>query len=148
MPLPHSLFKWLEALHVISMVAWMSGMLYLPRLFVYHTSLVPGSEASSLLSVMERRLLFYIMNPAMASTVLLGTVLAISGKAYLFAWFKIKAMFVVLMLSIHFLLVRYRRDFALEKRVHSALFYRILNEAVTVLLICIVITVMIKPFRS
>ena len=132
---------------MISMVAWMAGMLYLPRLYVYHTNLAPGSEASSLLAVMERRLLFYIMNPAMASTVLLGTVLAISARAYLFTWFQIKAAFVALMLSIHFLLVRYRRDFASERRVHSVLFFRILNEAVTVLLICIVVTVMIKPFR-
>ncbi|MDB1135292.1 protoporphyrinogen oxidase HemJ [Candidatus Anaplasma sp. TIGMIC] len=147
MPLHYELYRWLEAFHVISVVMWMAGMLYLPRLFVYHASTSPGSEASALLMVMERRLLLYIMNPAMVSTAIFGTVLAVSSQAYLFAWFHIKAVLVLCMFAIHGLLAKYRREFALDKRVRSSLFFRILNETVTILVIGIIITVMIKPFN-
>ncbi|WP_272899040.1 CopD family protein [Anaplasma platys] len=132
-----------EAFHVISVIMWMAGMLYLPRLYVYHASTEPHSDASSLISTMERRLMLYIMHPAMASTVLLGTTLAIIEQAYLFGWFWIKMVFVACMLLLHMFFARCRKSFALNKRVHSALFFKILNETVTVLIVCIVLTVIV-----
>ncbi|UQD54314.1 CopD family protein [Anaplasma phagocytophilum] len=147
MLLSRELHRWLEAFHVISVVMWMAGMLYLPRLFVYHANTEPGSETSALLATMERRLLFYIMNPAMASAVLLGLTLAITSNAHLFVWFRIKSVLLVCMIYMHCLFVKYRKDFSLDIRVHSSFFFRVLNEIVTVLLIGIIIMAVVKPFR-
>lgn len=132
-----------EAFHIISVIMWMAGMLYLPRLYVYHASTEPNSEVSNLMSTMERRLMLYIMHPAMASSVLLGTTLAIIERAYLFGWFWIKMCFVTCMVLLHVFFARCRRSFALNKRVHSALFFKILNESVSVLIILIVLTVVV-----
>lgn len=132
-----------EAFHVISVIMWMAGMLYLPRLYVYHATTAPHSDVSNLMTTMERRLLLYIMHPAMASTIMLGATLAIIEKAYLFGWFWIKMCLVACMVLLHLFFARCRKNFALNKRVHSALFFKILNETVTILIIAIVLTVIV-----
>jgi len=144
-------YLWLKTLHIISLIAWMAGMLYLPRLFVYHTQVAPGSEASEMLKVMERRLLRFIINPAMIATWIFG--LALAFKLDLFnpnngngGWFHAKLGLVVLMQVSHAVMARCRRQFAEDKNTHSARFYRILNEVPTVLLIGIVVLVVFKPF--
>ncbi|WP_334413497.1 CopD family protein [Anaplasma bovis] len=139
--------RWILAFHIISVMMWVAGMLYLPRLYVYHAGVPKGSESSTLLSLMEYRLLTYIMNPSMVSAVTLGLLLAISGKAYLFIWFQIKAVFIVLMLSLHCLFLFYRRKLSLGTCTRSAVFFKVLNEAVTVAVVCMVIMATVKPFR-
>lgn len=136
---------WLEALHVISIIAWMAGILYLPRFYVYHTEVSHGSETDKLLQKMERRLLRVIINPAMVLTFVSGITLAVTGHYYLDGWFHIKMLFVLIMLTIHGLLAKYRKDFINNKNIHSAKFYRIINESITVLMALIVIMAIVKP---
>ncbi|WP_119302640.1 protoporphyrinogen oxidase HemJ [Dongia deserti] len=140
------LYDWLKALHVIAVIAWMAGMLYLPRLFVYHADAKPGSELSETLKVMERRLLRAIINPAMGAAWIFGLWMAWEGDLWGNYWFQVKLALVVLMSALHGFLSRWRRDFASNANRHSAKFYRIANEAVTVLLIGIVIMVIVRPF--
>ena len=136
---------WLEALHIISVIAWMAGMLYLPRLYVYHVDVPFGSESDKLLQTMERRLLRAIINPAMIATLAFGVTLAIESYQYLHGWFHVKMLFVTCMFTIHGLLARYRKLFVKGKNNHSKLFYRVLNETVTVIMIIIVIMAVVKP---
>ncbi len=140
------LYDWLKALHVIAIVAWMAGMLYLPRLFVYHVDAKPGSEMSETFKVMERRLLRAIINPAMTATWVLGLSMAWIGELWGQHWFQAKVVLVVIMSALHGFLSRWRRDFAADANRHSARFYRIVNEVPTLLLIGIVILVIVKPF--
>ncbi|MDX5495715.1 MAG: CopD family protein, partial [Wolbachia endosymbiont of Nomada marshamella] len=104
-------YHWLEAFHVISAIMWMAGMLYLPRLYVYHATVKPGSENDSLLQTMEKRLLRYIINPAMLFSLGLGITLMVIREAYREGWFHVKAFAILLMLIIHMLLAKYRKNF-------------------------------------
>lgn len=139
---------WLLALHVIAMVAWMSGLFYLPRLFVYHCQTVPGSAESERFKVMERRLLKQITTPAMIATWVLGLLLAgIPGLVDMhMLWFPAKIVLVILMSGFHGACGRWRRDFLADRRVRGEKFYRVANEVPTVLLVLIVILVVVKPF--
>lgn len=138
---------WIKALHVISVIAWMAGMLYLPRLFVYHAGRAPGSEASEMLKVMERRLLRAIINPAMIATFVFGgLLLATPGMIDWSAWWiHAKLVLVVIMSGLHGAFSRWRRDFESDRNTRPARFYRIANEVPTLLLISIVILVFVRP---
>jgi putative membrane protein len=138
---------WIKALHVISVIAWMAGMLYLPRLFVYHAGRAPGSEASEMLKVMERRLLRAIINPAMIATFVFGgLLLATPGMIDWSAWWiHAKLVLVVIMSGLHGAFSRWRRDFESDRNTRPARFYRIANEVPTLLLIAIVILVFVRP---
>ena len=138
----------IKALHVISMVAWMAALLYLPRLFVYHTTVKKKSEASEMLKIMEYRLQKFIMNPAMALTIFFGLLLLNIKDIVNWneKWIFIKFFLVILLLIIHHMLARYRKDFLFDKNTHSKKFYKILNEAPTVILIIIILLVYLKPF--
>jgi protoporphyrinogen IX oxidase len=137
---------WLLAFHIIAVIAWMSGMLYLPRLFVYHTETPPGSEGSERFKAMERRLLKGIMNPAMIAVWILGPLLAWLTGAYLDTWLQIKFVLVIIMSGMHGYYVSCWRAFAQDRNTHSAKFYKILNEIPAVLLVLIVLLVKIQPF--
>jgi len=137
---------WIKAFHVIAVIAWMSAMLYLPRLFVYHTETQVGSESSERFKVMERKLLKSIMNPAMIAVWILGPLLAWLTGTYLDTWLQIKFVLVVIMSGVHGYYVRCWRDFADDRNTHSARFYRILNEVPALLMVFIVILVIVQPF--
>ncbi|HWY62690.1 MAG TPA: protoporphyrinogen oxidase HemJ [Rhizomicrobium sp.] len=137
---------WIKAFHVIAVIAWMSGMLYLPRLFVYHTQTKPGSESSERFKVMERRLLRGIMNPSMIAVWILGPTLAWLTGTYLDTWLQIKFVLVVILSGVHGFLVRCWRDFEADRNARSARFYRIINEVPAVLMVFIVILVIVQPF--
>lgn len=138
--------EWLKAFHIIAVIAWMAGMLYLPRLFVYHSAADVGSIQSETFKVMERRLLRAIMTPAMIATWLLGLWLAYQGGWFKAPWLHAKFLLVILLSGVHGMLSRFVKDFAADKRRKSAKFYRIINEVPTVLMILIVILVVVKPF--
>ena len=140
------MYLWIKAFHIIAVVSWMAGMLYLPRLFVYHAAAKPGSESSETFKVMERRLLNFIMNPAMALTWILGVVLLIQGGWMSAGWFHAKFVLVIAMSAMHGFFSRYVADFARDKNIHTQKFFRIVNEIPTVLLIAIVILAVVKPF--
>ena len=140
------MYLWLAAFHIIAVISWMAGMLYLPRLFVYHCEADPGSRQSETFKVMERRLLRAIINPAMIATWGLGLWLAWKGQWFAAPWLHLKLALVLGMTGIHGILSKYVREFAADKRRKSAKFFRILNEVPTVLLILIVILAVVKPF--
>ena len=140
------MYEWLKAFHVIAIIAWMAGMLYLPRLFVYHCEAEPGSQQSETFKVMERRLLTAIINPAMVASWALGLWLAWSGGWYAAGWLHAKILLVLVLSGVHGFLARCVRDFAADRNRHSQKFYRIINEVPTVLMIGIVILVVVKPF--
>jgi protoporphyrinogen IX oxidase len=142
----NNLDLWLKAFHVIAVIAWMAGMLYLPRLFVYHCRAEPGSPQSETFKIMERRLLRMIINPAMAATWVLGLWLAWDGLWYRAGWLQTKVVLVLVMSGLHGYLARCMRAFAADRNQHSEKFYRILNEVPTLLMIAIVILVIVKPF--
>jgi putative membrane protein len=139
-------YEWAKALHVIAVIAWMAGMLYLPRLFVYHCEAEAGSRRSETFKVMERRLLRAIINPAMIAAWLLGLGLAYEGGWFAFHWLQAKIVLVLLMSGVHGLLARWVRDFAADRNRHSQKFYRIINEVPAVLMVGIVILAVVKPF--
>jgi protoporphyrinogen IX oxidase len=140
------LYLWLKALHVIAVIAWMAGMLYLPRLFVYHSETPKGSIQSETFKIMERRLLKAIINPAMIVTWVLGLYLVWDGGWYKSGWLHTKVLLVVILSGLHGVYVRRLKDFAADKNTRPAKYYRILNEVPTVLMIGIVILVIVKPF--
>jgi putative membrane protein len=140
------LYDWIKAFHIISMVAWMAGMLYLPRLFVYHCGAEAGSVQSETFKVMERRLLKGIINPAMIATWVFGLWLVWLGGWMWAVWLHLKLFLVIVMSGAHGLLARYVRDFATDRNRHTQRFYRIINEIPTLLLIGIVLLVVLKPF--
>jgi putative membrane protein len=140
------MYLWIKAFHIIAVVSWMAGMLYLPRLFVYHAAAKPGSESSETFKVMERRLLNFIMNPAMALTWILGVVLLIQGGWRSAGWFHAKFVLVIAMSAMHGFFSSYVADFARDKNTRTQKFFRIVNEIPTVLLIAIVILAVVKPF--
>jgi len=137
---------WILAFHIIFVITWMAGMLYLPRLFVYHTQTKPGSESSERFKVMERKLLRGIVNPSMIAVWILGPLLAWLTGAYLDLWLQIKFALVLVLSGIHGYLARCWRDFAADRNTRSERFYRILNEIPAVLMIFIVILAVVKPF--
>ncbi len=145
-------YNWLVALHVVAMVAWMAGMFYLPRLFVYHADAAPGSETAETFKVMERRLLRAIMNPAMIVTWAAGIGLAFWGPAgssvglYDQPWLMTKVVLVLAMTGLHGWLSARRRDFEHDRNTHTSRTYRMINEIPTVLLIGIVVLVIVRPF--
>ena len=140
------MYEWLKAFHVIAIIAWMAGMLYLPRLFVYHCEAEPGSKQSETFKVMERRLLKAIINPAMIVSWALGLWLVWMGGWYVSGWFHAKLVLVLALSAMHGFYVRWVRDFAADRNQHSHKFYRIINEVPTILMIGIVLLVVIKPF--
>jgi putative membrane protein len=143
------MYLWIKAFHIIAVISWMAGMLYLPRLFVYHAGVKPGSEQSETFKVMERRLLKAIINPAMIATWLLGLAMIwLMGKDALLAstWLHAKLVLVIAMSALHGYFVRLVKQFATDRNSHSARYYRIINEIPTVLLILIVILATVKPF--
>jgi putative membrane protein len=141
-----SVYDWLKALHVIAVIAWMAGMLYLPRLFVYHCGAAPGSPLSETFKIMERRLLKAIVNPAMVATWALGLWLAWSGPYLAAGWFHAKLALVLILSGVHGVFARWVKDFAADRNRRSAAFYRIVNEVPTLLMIGIVILAIVKPF--
>ena len=141
-------YLWIKTLHVISVIAWMAGLLYLPRLFVYHAAAKPGSEHSETLKVMERRLLRAIMNPAMLASLLFGGLMLADRNQALWqqGWMLAKLVLIAAMMGLHMAMSRWRRDFALDRNTRSQLFYRVANEVPTVLMIGIVVLAVAKPF--
>lgn len=139
-------YHWIEAFHIIFVIMWMAGMLYLPRLYVYHANVKLKSENDQLLQVMEKRLLRYIMNPAMLFALTLGITLMIIREAYREPWFHVKALALLFMFAIHGLLAWHRKTFVIGSNKKTHVYFRVLNEIVTVLIIIIVIMVVVKPF--
>jgi len=138
-------YLWLKSLHVVAIIAWMAGLLYLPRLFVYHTSARAGSEQSETFKVMERRLLKAITTPAMIVSVATGLWLGFLGGWWSQGWFHFKVLLVVGLLISHVLMARYVKAFAEDANEKTSKFYRVFNEAPTLLMIGIVILVIVKP---
>jgi protoporphyrinogen IX oxidase len=136
---------WLKAFHVMAVIAWLAGLFYLPRLFVYHADAKPGSELSETFKTMERRLLRAIMNPAMIVVWITGPWLAWWEGVYMDGWLMAKFALVVLLTGFHHALGAWRKAFAADRNVHPARFYRIANEVPTVLMVGIVILVVVKP---
>ncbi len=143
-----SAYLWIKALHVISVIAWMAGLLYLPRLFVYHADAEPGSPASETFKVMERRLLRAIATPAMIAVLVFGGLLLahMGADAWTTGWMAVKLAGVAGLALMHGLMARWRRAFADDANRRSARFYRVVNEIPTVLMIGIVILAVVKPF--
>ena len=137
---------WLKALHIVAFTAWMAGLWYLPRLFVYHSQVVPGSEASEKYKVMERRLLRGITTPAMLATVLLGVWLGIAQGQWSAGWLHAKTGLVVGLAASHGMMARWVKAFAGDRRPASERAFRWFNEVPTVLFIGIVFLVVFRPF--
>ena len=140
------LYLWLKAFHVIAIIAWMAGMLYLPRLFVYHSETQKGSIQSDTFKIMERRLLKAIINPAMIVAWALGLYLVWDGGWYASGWLHAKVLLVLILSGFHGFLSRLVKDFAADRNTRPARFYRMINEVPTVVMIGIVILVIVKPF--
>lgn len=143
---PDNTYLWIKALHIVAVIAWMAGLLYLPRLFIYHHQTIPGSEASDLFKLMETRLFRIIMNPAMMIAWLAGLYLAWDAFRFQGGWLHAKLLAVVLMTAMHIYYGRAMRAFGHDERPRSARFWRIMNEAPVLLLIVIVLMVVLKPF--
>ena len=140
------IYPWIKAAHIVAVISWMAGMLYLPRLFVYHAAAEPGSVQSETFKTMERRLLRMIVNPAMVATWALGLWLAWDGGYLSSGWFHAKLALVIAMSAVHGFFARAVREFAEDRNARSEKFYRILNEVPTVLMIAIVVLAVVKPF--
>jgi protoporphyrinogen IX oxidase len=141
-----SMYVWLKAFHVIAIIAWMAGMLYLPRLFVYHCEAEPRSRQSETFKVMERRLLHAIITPAMVASWALGLWLAWTGGFYAAGWLHAKVLLVLALSALHGFFVRCVREFARDRNQFTQKFYRIINEVPAVLMVGIVILAVVKPF--
>jgi protoporphyrinogen IX oxidase len=140
------MYLWIKAFHVIAIIAWMAGMLYLPRLFVYHSEVAPGSPQSETFKIMERRLLKAIINPAMIAAWVLGLWLAWSGGLFAQGWLHAKLLAVLALSALHGYYAGAVRAFAEDRNTRSARHWRIMNEVPTVLMIAIVVLVIVKPF--
>ncbi len=143
---PDQFYLWAKAIHIIAVIAWMAGMLYLPRLFVYHAEVGPGTPQSETFKVMEQRLLRVIINPAMTITWVLGLWLAWKGFGFSGGWLHLKLLLVIAMSGLHGYFSKAVRLFAEDRNEKSTKHWRIMNEAPTVLLIVIVVLVVVKPF--
>jgi putative membrane protein len=140
------MYLWLKAFHIIAVISWMAGMLYLPRLFVYHCEAETGSRQSEAFKTMERRLLRFIMTPAMIVTWVLGLWLAWVGGLFTAPWLHAKLALVILMSGAHGMMSRFVKDFAADSNRKSQKFYRIFNEVPTVLMILVVLLAVLKPW--
>ena len=140
-----SVYLWIKALHIIAVIAWMAGLLYLPRLYVYHADADIGSEFSEKLKIMERRLLRAIMNPAMLVSLIAGGAL-LAYQDFSSGWLHVKLTAIVGLLIMHMLMAKWRKDFEKDTNTHSHKFYRVANEIPTVLMILIVVLAVVKPF--
>ena len=161
-----SVFPWIKVLHIMAIIAWMGGLLYLPRLFVYHCGAEKGSDNAAMLEVMELRLLYFIMNPAMIAVFVFGGLLFMGhdefnrsqalihthgsihaqGSILTQGWVHTKHFLVAMMVLAHIMMSGWRKEFVAGTNQNSARFYRVANEVPTLLLICIVILVIVKPF--
>jgi putative membrane protein len=142
-----SLYLWIKALHVIAVIAWMAGQLYLPRLFVYHAMSPVGSPQSETFKVMEAKLLRIIMNPAMVVAWVCGIAMIAMNPALLSQhWMHVKLVLVLVLSGIHGALASWRRAFAEDRNTRSQKFYRVANEVPTLALIVVVIMVIVRPF--
>lgn len=139
---------WVKAAHIVAVMAWMAGMLYLPRLFAYHAAARPGSEASETFKTMERRLSAIIVDPAMAASLLLGALLAADLGAALWAWgwWQVKLAAVAALVAARLLFGRWRRAFAADRNRHGARFYRLVGELPALLMVLIVTMAVARPF--
>jgi putative membrane protein len=142
------LYPWIKALHVIAVIAWMAALLYLPRLFVYHCEVPPGSAESERFKVMERRLLKLIANPAGIAVWVFGTLLVlIPGVVdWSSGWWHLKMLGILVVTAVHHVLMARRRDFLHDRNRRPQKYYRILNEVPTLAMIGIVVMVIVKPF--
>lgn len=139
-------YTWIKALHMIAVISWMAGLLYLPRLFVYHADAKKGSELSETLKIMERKLLRIIMNPAMiAAWVFGGAMLYANPDLIQSPWMHVKLTAIVLITGFHHALIRWRKHFFNDQNKHPAKFYRLMNEVPTILMIVIVVMVIVRP---
>jgi putative membrane protein len=138
-------YLWIKWLHVVAVIAWMAGLLYLPRLFVYHTQVAAGSATSELFKTMERRLMKAIMVPAMLVAWLFGGLMLVA-QDWSGGWLHAKLAAVAAMTVHHFLQERWRRAFAADRNLHPTRFFRIQNEVPTLLMLAIVLLVIVKPF--
>ena len=141
-----SAYLWIKALHIISVVAWMAGMLYLPRLFVYHAEAESGSAQSETFKIMERRLLRGIVNPAMIASFVFGGLLLAILNDWSSGWLYVKLISVLGLVGLHGMIARWRREFAEDRNRRPARFYRLINEVPAVLMVVIVIMAVVKPF--
>lgn len=140
-------YLWIKSLHVIAVIAWMAGMLYLPRLYVYHVEQGQSSAIAPIFQTMERRLLRYITNPAMMASFVFGVLMILANPDLMKdGWFHAKLTAVILMIVVHVMLARYRKQLLAGTCQKSARYFRILNEVPTLLMIAIVILVIVKPF--
>jgi putative membrane protein len=140
------MYLWLKALHIIAVISWMAGMLYLPRLFVYHAAAELGSAQAETFKLMERRLYRFIMLPAMIASWLLGIALLWVTQDFAAGWFHAKLAAVIAMTIMHGLFGRWANEFSHGRNRHTAKFYRLVNEIPTVLLIAVVLLAVLKPF--
>lgn len=138
-------YFWLKALHIIAVIAWMAGLLYLPRLFVYHANAEPGSELSETLKIMERRLLRAIMNPAMIVSLGAGAAL-LTYQDFSQIWLHVKLTAIFGLIVMHMMMAKWRKEFETDQNKHNHRFYRIANEIPTALMVLIVILAVVKPF--
>jgi putative membrane protein len=144
----NSIYPWIKAFHVIAVIAWMAGMLYLPRLYVYHCEVAPGSQEAERFKIMERRLLRIIVNPAMIAVWVLGVTLAFAPASggWHQGWLETKFLLVVGLSAVHGFFAKWRKDFARDQNRHSQRFYRLWNEVPAILMVVIVILAVVKPF--
>jgi len=140
------MYEWVKALHILSVISWMAGLLYLPRLLIYHFDAEIGSVQSETFKIMERRLLKAIMNPAMIASWVFGLWLIYLTEAYVEGWFVSKFFLVFLMTAFHMFEAHWVKEFAADLRRHSTKFYRVANEGPTLLMVGIVTLVVVKPF--
>jgi len=143
------LYPWLKAFHIVGVIAWMAGLLYLPRLFVYHCRAETGSIQSETFKIMERRLLRGIMNPAMVATYVFGILVLLTPEMIDYwrsGWFHIKVVLIVGLTVYHHALARWRKVFAADANTRPVRFYRLMNEVPTAIMIGIVVMVVVKPF--
>ena len=136
-----------KSLHLIAMISWMVGLLYLPRIFVYHVENLEDKKTSSIFKTMEKKLYFYIMTPAMILTWIFGLILIsfLGPEAFSATWIKLKLLLVILLTAYHFYLSKLLGDFKVDRNNKSSKFFRIINEVPTILLILIVFIVVFKP---
>lgn len=140
-------YLWFKALHIIAVISWMAGMLYLPRLFVYHAEAEKGSDKSETFKVMERRLLKFIMTPAMIATWIFGILMIAQNAAIMQdGWIHVKLLAVILLSGLHGFFAVCVKKFARDENARSGKFYRLMNEAPTALMVIIVILVVVRPF--
>ena len=140
-------YLWIKALHIVSIMSWMAGLLYLPRIFVYHCKAEKGSHLSETFKIMERKLLRFIMNPAMIISLVSGVLLyfGITATISIEYWVYIKSFCLLGLIAVHMWMAKWRRDFENDINGHSERFFRVINEVPTILMILIVFMVVVKP---